>query len=125
MSDVCTILAVDDDPAVAQSLAFVLNGPGCKLVSACDGQDALERIADQRQTFDVIITDNAMPRVPGVELVRQLRSANYPGKIIVLSAHLSDEQQAAYEQLKVDLILPKPFGVQQLREAVQNLAYAA
>ena len=94
-------------------------------MSACDGRDALTKIADATDTFDVIITDNAMPRMPGLELVRQLRSEQFSGKIIVLSAHLSAEQQAEYERLKVDLILTKPFDIRELRQVVQHLAEAA
>ena len=50
---------------------------------------------------------------------------NFGGKIIVLSAHLTDENRRAYAELKVDMMLTKPFDVQELREVVDSLAHAA
>jgi two-component system chemotaxis response regulator CheY len=66
-----------------------------------------------------------MPKVSGIELVRRLRAANFAGKIVVLSAHLTDENRSAYAELKVDTMLTKPFDVHELREVIDTLANAA
>ena len=50
-----------------------------------------------------------MPGVSGTELVRLLRERNFPGKIMVLSAHLSADVRAAYEEMEVDAMIEKPF----------------
>jgi CheY-like chemotaxis protein len=119
------ILAVDDDAAVASSLSFVLEGPARRLTMALDGDEALLRVAADRPPFDVIITDNNMPRVSGLEFVRRLRAKNFGGKIVVLSAYLTEENRRAYTELKVDKMLAKPFDVQELREAIDDVAKAA
>lgn len=119
------ILTVDDEPSVAQSLSFVLNGPARRLTAAFDGDEALARIATHSPPFDLIITDNNMPRISGLELVRRLRAQNFGGKILVLSAYLSEENRRAYEELSVDTMMPKPFSVGELREVVDGLATAA
>ena len=115
------ILTVEDEPAVTQLLALVLGGPAAKITSACDGWMALMKIGAAAEPFDVIITDHNMPRMTGLELVRRLRVKKFAGKIIVLSAYLSEENVRAYEELEVDMMLAKPFDVGELQLAVDLL----
>lgn len=119
------ILAVEDETAVAQLLALVLCGPHCKVVTACDGADALGKIEASEQPFDVVITDHLMPRMTGLELVRQLRRMNFGGKVAVLSAHLTEANVRAYEEEGADLLLSKPFDIDELRQAVEVLSNEA
>ncbi len=116
------ILAVEDETAVARLLALVLCGPACKVVTACDGAEALAKIAASPQPFDVVITDHQMPKMTGLELVRQLRRDDFGGKIAVLSAHLNEENTRAYQGLGIDLMLSKPFDIDELRRAVEVLS---
>jgi CheY-like chemotaxis protein len=125
MADALRILAVEDEKAVAQMLAVVLGGPAAKVTNAADGWEALMRIAAAPQPFDVVITDHRMPRVSGLELVRRLRARNFGGKILVLSAHLSDEDIRAYEELNVDMMMSKPFDFKELQRAVAVLTQKA
>ena len=113
------ILTVDDEPIVAQSVAFVLEAPHRKIVLAKDGREALSAAANEK--FDVIITDHRMPRSGGMELVRQLRQRKYAGKIVVLSAHLSPENIGTYEELAVDEIVGKPYDSTELRKIIGSL----
>lgn len=119
------ILTVDDEPSVAQSLSFALDGPARMLTAAFDGDEALARIDTHSPPFDLIITDNNMPRVSGLELVRLLRARNFGGKIVVLSAYLSEEIRCAYKELSVDTMLPKPFDLGELRKVINSLTDAA
>ncbi|HEY3663171.1 MAG TPA: response regulator [Chthoniobacterales bacterium] len=115
------ILTVEDETAVAQLLALVLCGPKCKVIAAGDGVEALEKIAASAKPFDVIITDHKMPRMTGLEMVRRLRAQNFAGKIVVLSAFLNEENTRSYQAVGVDLLLAKPFDVDELRHAVEVL----
>jgi CheY-like chemotaxis protein len=121
MGDGLHILTVEDESAVAQLLAVVLGGPAAKVTSAADGWEALMKIGASARPFDVIITDHHMPRVTGLELVRQLRKREFGGKIVVLSAHLTAENVRAYQELKVDLMISKPFDVEELQRALDLL----
>jgi CheY-like chemotaxis protein len=113
------ILAVDDEPIIAESIAYVLESPHRKIVVAKDGQEALAFAAKEK--FDVVITDHRMPRSGGLELVRKLRQRKYRGKIVVLSAYLSTENIGTYEELAVDEIVAKPFDSAELREVIAGL----
>jgi DNA-binding response OmpR family regulator len=59
-----------------------------------------------------------MPNLSGLELVGAIRERGIPGKIIVLSAQITNELRAAYKQMDVDAIVLKPFDVEELRSAV-------
>ncbi|HEY2799230.1 MAG TPA: response regulator [Chthoniobacterales bacterium] len=112
------ILTVEDEKAVAQMLGIVLGGPTAKITRATDGWEALMKIGANPRPFDVVITDHRMPRVGGLDLVRRLRTRKFEGKILVLSAHLSDEDIEAYEKLDVDMMMSKPFDFEELQSAV-------
>lgn len=121
MREALQILAVEDEKAVAQILAVVLGGPMARVTRASDGWEALIKVAASMQPFDVVITDHRMPRMGGLELVRRLRTRNFEGKILVLSAHLADEDIAAYEELGVDMMMSKPFDFAEIQNAVAIL----
>jgi CheY-like chemotaxis protein len=125
MSEALQILAVEDEKAVAQILAVVLGGPMAKVTRAADGWEALIKVAAAPKPFALIITDHRMPRMNGLELVRRLRKRNYEGKILVLSAHLCDEDIRAYEELGVDLMMSKPFDFEEIQNAVAILTKGA
>jgi CheY-like chemotaxis protein len=116
------ILAVEDETAVAQFLALVLCGPRCRVTTACDGEEALAKIEAAPRPFDIVFTDHRMPNMNGLELVQELRGRHFAGKIAVLSAHLTEANRRAYEALDVDLMLAKPFDVDELRHAVEILS---
>jgi DNA-binding response OmpR family regulator len=119
------ILAVEDETAVAQLLALILGGPNCKVATASSGEKALAKIAAAKSPFDLVITDHAMPRTSGLELVRHLRETNFGGKVVVLSAHLGQDNIDAYQQLGVDKMISKPFDVDELRQTIDLLTSKA
>ncbi len=122
MNNHLRILAVEDETAVAQLLALILCGPTSKVTTACNGEEALAKMAASARPFDIVITDHCMPQMTGLKLVRELRARDFGGKIAVLSAHLTDENIQAYKALSVDLMLSKPFDVDELRDAIDVLA---
>jgi two-component system, cell cycle sensor histidine kinase and response regulator CckA len=102
------ILLAEDERSVAFSISFALECNGHRVEIENDGEQALARLILDPRAFDLLITDNNMPRMTGLELVRRLREASFNGKVLVLSAHLSAENRAAYEALGVDGMIPKP-----------------
>ena len=116
------ILTVDNEPSVTTSLKFVFASPRFEVLSVDSGAAALDRLAIVTDPYDLIIVDQKMPNLSGVELVDEIRKRGIPGEIIVLSAHVSDDVREAYERMKVHAILPKPFDLNALRSAVDCLA---
>lgn len=102
------ILLAEDEQSVAFSISFALKADGHRIEIAADGEQALSKLTEEPDAFDLLITDNNMPRMTGVELVTRLRETPFSGKILVLSAHLSPEKRAAYCALRVHGMMPKP-----------------
>jgi DNA-binding response OmpR family regulator len=121
MDSPLNILLAEDERSVAFSISFALKPDGHRIEVVMDGEQALAEVRIKPGTFDLLITDHSTPRMNGVELVRQLREAGFRGKTLVLSAHLSLENRAAYETLGVDGLLPKPFDLFQLRDLIGRI----
>jgi DNA-binding response OmpR family regulator len=122
METALRILAVDNEPSVTISLRYVFAGPHYQMTAVASGDDALATLDADADPFDVIIVDQKMPNLTGVELVTAIRERGVTSKIIVLSAHLSPEIREAYEQMDVHVMFEKPFDITELRSAVDSLA---
>jgi CheY-like chemotaxis protein len=110
----------DDESSVASSILWALKPLGHKIEMVTDGEQALAKLASG-PAVDLLITDHSMPRMSGLELVRRVRGTAYRGKVVVLSAHLSPQDRAAYDSLGVDTMMPKPFDVSALRKVIDDL----
>ena len=115
------ILAIDNEPSVTTSLGWVFGPPRYQLNTVASGAAALAAIDAADQPFDVIIVDQKMPNLTGAELVATLRERGVPSRIIVLSAHLTDEDRKTYEELGVQVIFEKPPDITKLRAAVDAI----
>lgn len=112
------ILAVEDDPVVAEVLALALDGGNCNVTLATTAEEAVETIDKHPCDFDVVLTDNRMPGASGGQLVRHLSDSNFNGRVIVLSGYIAAEQEEEYRKLGVSDMLTKPFDIRELRRAV-------
>jgi CheY-like chemotaxis protein len=115
------ILAVDNQPSVTLSMRYVFSGPRYEVTCLTDGDAALARLQISSNPYDVIIVDQKMPNLTGLELVDAIRKRGIIGKIIVVSAYLTSEIREAYERMDVHVMFSKPFNVDQLRSAVDRL----
>ena len=122
MKTALKILTVDDNPSITGCMPFIFAAPLYEVSSANDGDDALAKLEGNQNGYDVIIVDQKMPHLSGVELVQRIRERGIAGKIVVLSAHLSPQVREAYQQMGVLMVMDKPFNVAELRVAVDQLA---
>ena len=83
MPDSSTILLVDDEDSVQKLLAYPLERDGFTVVQARDGQEALDRFAEQH--VDLVVLDLMLPKVDGLEVCKRLRAASSV-PIIMLTA---------------------------------------
>jgi DNA-binding response OmpR family regulator len=121
MNSSLNILLAEDERSVAFSISFALKADGHKIEIVSGGEDALSELNRKPGVFDVLITDHSMPRMNGVELVRRVRETEFRGRIVVLSAHLSAENRTAYLALGVNMMIPKPFDVHELRAIINGI----
>lgn len=112
------IICAEDSPDEQEWLANLLSGRG-HFVTCCDnGKAALQELA--KASYDVLVTDDDMPRMGGLELVRALQHAARLPKIIVSSAFLEPETEEQYRSLGVCLFLPKPSPKEKFLKAVEG-----
>jgi CheY-like chemotaxis protein len=116
------ILVVDNEPSVTFSLRQIFIGSRYEFSAVENGDAALARFDSSSEQFDIIIVDQKMPHMTGLELVGEMRKRGINSKVMVLSADVSSEVRDAYERMDVHVIFPKPFDVPELRSAVDHLA---
>ena len=120
-----TILVVDDEPAIRQIMAAVLQRLNLKVVTAADGRDGLARLAGQRDELRAVITDLHMPNMGGLEFVRQLRRMLPDVPVALTSGRLEKNEEDEFQALNVTVCLNKPFAEGELAAVLQKLLNAA
>jgi two-component system response regulator PrrA len=118
-SEAPVVLVVDDDEHIREALERALRLEGFAVVTASDGQDALDSIA--RRPPAVIVLDVTMPEPDGVEVTRRLRGSGSDVPICILSARDGVEDRVAGLQAGADDYLVKPFAVEELLARLQAL----
>jgi two-component system chemotaxis response regulator CheY len=116
-----SILAVDDSGSLRQMVVFSLMAAGYKVTEAIDGQDGLEKA--KNQVFDLVLTDQNMPRMDGLAFIRNLRSMSAYEKvpILMLTTESSDEMKSKGKAAGANGWLVKPFDPQRLTEVVKKV----
>jgi two-component system, chemotaxis family, chemotaxis protein CheY len=115
------ILAVDDSPSMRKMVSFTLTGAGYQVVEAVDGMDAYEKA--QAQSFDLVLTDQNMPRLDGLGLTRKLRE--HPQfkttPILMLTTESSDLMKQAGREAGATGWLVKPFDPARLLDVIKKV----
>ena len=116
-----TILAVDDSGSLRQMLVFTLKAAGYQVVEAVDGRDGLDKA--KQAHFDLVLTDQNMPNMDGLTLIRSLRAlpsyARVP--ILMLTTESSDEMKSKGRAAGATGWLVKPFDPNRLTEVVRKV----
>ncbi|MEI8361975.1 MAG: response regulator [Betaproteobacteria bacterium] len=116
-----TILAVDDSGSLRQMVAFSLKAAGYDVIQAVDGQDGLTKATEK--TVDLVLTDQNMPIMDGLTLIKHLRGLSSYQKvpILMLTTESSDEMKAKGKAAGANGWLVKPFDPKRLIEVVQKV----
>ncbi|HWC35058.1 MAG TPA: response regulator [Mycobacteriales bacterium] len=116
------VLVVEDDDVIRQLITVNLELEGFEVVTAVDGQDALDRIGDIRP--DVVTLDVMMPRLDGWQTASRLRENPDTAhiKVVLLSARAQEADIQHGERLGVDAYLTKPFDPEELVTLIRILA---
>jgi DNA-binding NtrC family response regulator len=114
-----SILLVDDEERILRSLARALRQAGHEVVETTAARSALRLLSER--TFDLLIVDNVMPEMSGLDLIREyLSGASDPAQIIMMTAHATVE--SAIEAMKLGALdyLQKPFEIDELQVVVRR-----
>jgi DNA-binding response OmpR family regulator len=116
-----TILIIEDHQAVSDALRDTLEAEGWRAVVCSNGAVALSRLASNGH-YDLMITDNHLPHVDGLEVVRYARRLEHRAGLPVVMFSGSDCRKAAYSA-GVNIFLRKPEDIGRLVETVRGLVH--
>lgn len=116
-----TILSVDDSSSIRQMVAFTLKGAGYEVIEAVDGHEALEKA--KTKTVDMVLTDQNMPRMDGLTLIKNLRAmSSYKSvPILMLTTESGDAMKAQGKAAGATGWLVKPFDPAKLLEVTKKV----
>jgi two-component system cell cycle sensor histidine kinase/response regulator CckA len=113
-----TVLLVEDEPMVRTVAERALTRHGYSVVTANNGQEALE-ILDRGDEFALLISDVVMPEMDGPTMVREARKSRPDLPVLFMSGYAEEQLRKSIDIDKV-AFLPKPFSVQELAEAARK-----
>ena len=112
------VLVIDDEPAVQDLLQRVLANAGHQVAVVDSAEAALIRLA--RDRFDVIVVDNNLPRMTGLELMSLVRDHHPELRAIMITAYNTPAVEARARALGVMSYVAKPFGIVTIVGAVDD-----
>ena len=107
-----TILVIDDDDSLRDTIGVMLEQEGFRAVQASDGREGFEMALSLKP--DLVLVDLRLPQMSGTEICKQLRAASVATPIIVLSAMGDEIDKVLLLEIGADDYLVKPFGVREL-----------
>ena len=113
-----TVLLVEDEPMVRSVAERALTRHGYTVITADNGEDALEILA-KNEPIDLLISDVVMPGMDGPTMVREARQSRPELKILFMSGYAEEQLRKSIDIENVNF-LPKPFSVVELAEAARR-----
>lgn len=111
------ILLIEDDLSIAEMLLKALTKEGYNLTTAYDGEEGLN--AFERHNYDLVLVDLMMPKVDGMEVIRQIRTRSAV-PILIMSAKDSDVDKALGLGFGADDYVAKPFSMLEMTARIQS-----
>ena len=115
------ILCVDDSTSIRQMVSFTLKGAGYEVREAVDGQEGLDKA--KMKTVDMVLTDQNMPRMDGLTMIKNLRAMpNYKNvPILMLTTESGDAMKQQGKAVGATGWLVKPFDPAKLLEVMKKV----
>ena len=113
------ILIIEDDPSILRGLQLNLGMEGYVVRSATDGAEGLAMARSERP--DLVVVDVMLPKLGGLEVVREIRADDPDLPVLILSAKGQETDKVAGLQLGADDYMVKPFGLKELIARIDAL----
>jgi PAS domain S-box-containing protein len=115
-----TILLVEDDPGLRETMCDYLKGLGYRILRAGNGEDALRKV-QPGERLDLVITDLNLPRMGGEELARRIAALQPGVKILFVSGNMDPGILSRFSGAEIPIVLCKPFQLRGLASTLRNL----
>ena len=114
------LLLIEDSQEILVALAKFFHKKNYEVVTAPDGLKGLKLIKNDREGFDLVITDIVMPDISGVGIIKILKE-KYPETPVVAITGWGPQPQALAVEAHADHVLEKPFDIKELERLVIGL----
>lgn len=113
------VLIVEDEKLLARTLSRAMKEAGYRTITVGSAEQAEKQLGSSR--FDLMVLDNRLPRLSGIELLSKVRDDNQEMKVILMTAFDSRDVKTDARRLKVDRYLKKPFDLERMLAHVTEL----
>jgi DNA-binding response OmpR family regulator len=114
-----TIVVIDDDESLRDTIGVLLEQEGFRAVQSADGRSGYESAIMLKP--DLVLVDLRLPGMSGIEICKQLRAAEVKTPIIVLSAMGDEVDKVLLLEIGADDYIVKPFGTRELMARIRAL----
>jgi CheY-like chemotaxis protein len=118
MTTQARVLVVDDDPVVARSIDRVLTGKGYAVITAHDGPEALDKLAQGK--YDAVFTDIRMPGMDGLEVAKRIKETQPWLPVVIVTGYGSPASEARAQALGVAGFLHKPLSPEMIETCARE-----
>ena len=116
-----SILLVDDEETILQTLSDSLLHAGYKVETAGDGVEALTKFQDREKNFDLLVTDSNMPKMNGLQLVEKVREIKPGLPYLFITGRADQDFYLQDSEIPQEKILEKPFFPEKLLSRIRNI----
>lgn len=115
------ILLVDDDAAIVKVLSHTLEELGYRVTGYTSSRKALQAFTEQATEFDLLITDQVMPDLTGLQLAQAAMSVRADLPVLLISGYVEARIVVELREKRMHAFLAKPHGIEELKTAVEAL----
>ncbi len=116
-----TLLVVEDEETLRSALLNMLKEKGYRVISAGDGEEAIRLFQRHRDELAAIVSDLGLPKIPGDEVLRRVRSSNPTIRTMLVSGYLDPAAKGNLMQELRCEFLQKPYGFEEILRSIRTM----
>jgi len=113
-----SILIVDDEPSIVQSLKGILSDDGFAVLSASNGYEALKII--EQESPDLVLLDVWMPGIDGIETLKEIKKSNQHIQVVIITGHGTIDTAVQATKLGAYDFIEKPLSIDKVTVTINN-----
>ncbi len=115
------ILFVDDEQSVILMMDQMLKSLGYSVTCSANGADAYAEFLKDPSGYGLIICDQMMPDMTGIELAGRVRETNPSTPVILCTGYLPESVEKQADEAQVSAVIPKPFGMKNMARTIRTV----
>jgi YesN/AraC family two-component response regulator len=120
MIEYIKVLYVEDEPMISDQISMILEDEVDEIFVASNGAEGLEIFKEHKDDIDLVITDIQMPKLNGIEMIKEIKKIVPNKPIIITTAFTESEYLVEAIKLGVDKFLQKPVDLMELIETISK-----